>query len=220
MGGQWGRGLKMTITALQHKWQNIASKGWITEAANTAVVCLDPFRTVLRPVAAPHLLPPPGMTKITKLLSPAWLTFDDLSHTQRLISEPQRHCLFQTAAAICHYWECRLQTQCLIIRGRLQSTSPRRVTVWLPANYQNRQQASSIPHQTTDDKINKCVSGLSRAATNREESAEEVPPLDFCVCLQALTLSIRSHTGGGVTSSTYQHQHRQFAKKKEIVLIF
>lgn len=53
-----GGGLKMTITALQHKWQNIASKGRISEAANMAVVCLDPFGTVLRPVAAPLLLPP------------------------------------------------------------------------------------------------------------------------------------------------------------------
>lgn len=39
------------------------------------------------------------MTQITKLLSLSWLTFeaDDLSYTQKLISEPQRYSVSQTA---------------------------------------------------------------------------------------------------------------------------
>lgn len=152
-----------------------------------------------------------GMTQITKLLSPAWLTFDDLSHTRRLISEPQRHCLFQTAAAICHYWECRLQTQCLIIHGRLQSTSPHCVRVWLPANYQNRQQVSSIPHQTADDKMNKCVLACLAQPQTEKNLLKKSLHLTF-----VSTLLIRSHTDGGVTSFTYLHQHRQLPKKKKL----
>lgn len=41
----------------------------------------------------------PWMTQITKLLSLCWLTFeaDDLSYTQKLISEPQRSSLIHTS---------------------------------------------------------------------------------------------------------------------------
>lgn len=49
MGGAVGEGFKD---------DNHSSAAQMTEDANTAVVCLDPFRTVLRPVAVPLLLPP------------------------------------------------------------------------------------------------------------------------------------------------------------------
>lgn len=86
--------------------------------------CLDtPSCAILSP-AADLLLSdcPPSMTQITKLLSPSWLTFEaeDLSYTQRLISEPQKDRLFQTTTEMSLLLaQTTAHTLCLITHGIL-----------------------------------------------------------------------------------------------------
>lgn len=69
--------------------------------------------------------------------------------------------------------------------------------------------------------MNKCVFGFSRTATNREESAEEVPPLDIRVCLQALNpVDEVTHRQGESQVPLINISKGNFQRKKEIGLIF